>query len=138
MAEMFAIPQPRPYNWGRFQGWALLVLGTVQILTMLSVFYWPDNRFAGGFFGTSDPRTLKGLQEDMASQNYAGFAGSVVGFAILVFPLGVLILKKRMSLFFFILLNVSKAVFQANLYGIVVWVVCTVYYAKRRMELRWP
>jgi hypothetical protein len=138
MAEMVAVPQPRPYRWGRFQGWASLVLGTVQILTMFSVLYWPDNHFAVSFFEASDPRLLKSLQRDLATQNYAGIAGSVTGSAVLMLPLGVLILKKRMSLFFFIILNISKAVFQANLIGIVYWVICTVYYAKRRMELRWP
>jgi len=105
---------------------------------MLSVLYWPNNPFADGFFEASDPRLLNALRQDATTQSYRRFAGSVIGFVVVVFPLAVLILKKRMSLFFLIALNASKAAFQLNGYGIVFWIVCTVYYAKRRKELRWP
>jgi hypothetical protein len=138
MAEMIAIPQPRPYRWGRFQGWTLILIGTISILTMLSLLYWADNAFAVGFFESYDPRLLNVLHQAAITHNYAEFEGFVIGSLAIPIPLGILILKKRMSLFFLIAATILKALLLASIPSLAYWVVCTVYYAKRRTELRWP
>jgi hypothetical protein len=138
MSEMAAIPQPRPYRWGKFQGWALVLLGIIPILTMLSLLYWADNAFAVGFFEGYDRRLLNVLQQAAITHNYAEFVGYAIGSLTIPVPLGVLILKKRMSLFFLIAASILKALLLASIPGLVYWIVCTVYYAKRRTELRWP
>ena len=51
-----AVPRPkiRSYRWGKFQGWAMISIGLVQLVVTMLLFYrpdyWPQNDFAVGYF----------------------------------------------------------------------------------------
>lgn len=132
------VKTPRPYRWGKFQGYAVIVAGAVTLATMVSVLFAPDNEFARGFFEASDPTLLVTLREDLATGNHAGIAGILTGWSVLTFPVGIGILKKRMFTFLFVMLWLLRSAATANVGGIVVWTLSGYYYYKRRSEFRWP
>lgn len=130
-------PRAYSYRWGEFQGWGLIIFGIFQLVTMTSVFFWPYNHFAVGFFQRYDPDVLAALRQD-ASNGKSAFISFVFGYSVWTWLLGILILKKRVSLVLFILIHLLRASFWANVYAIIFWIVCITYYIKRRSEFRWP
>ena len=126
----------RPYRWGLFHGWALIVVGTVILATITSIVIWPLNSFANNFF-SSYPAILANLRQEAEGPNYSDLLRTYTGWFFMTIPLGFGILKKDYATFLLIVLPLFRSVMMFNVVGIIGWACCLVYYTKRRLEFSW-
>jgi hypothetical protein len=124
------LPAVQPYRWGKFQGWALISIGLVQLaLTILLHFkpdYRPQNDTAVGYFNS--------FARHHAGENTVFLAACWV----ITIVFGVLILRRRMLLFLLLALYLIVVAVEVNWPQLVLWTACTFYYVKRRKEFNWP
>ena len=130
MSDVAAIHAPRPYLWGRFQGWALIAISLIQLAVTIVLLHRPDylphNGVALGYFKAF-------------LRNHAGANGIYLAvFYLVTLCVGILVLKKRMSVFLFLFAVILGTAIQVQLGQVAFWIVCTVYYWKRRKEFSWP
>lgn len=134
--------ESKPYRWGKFQGWAMVVVGAFFVLVAACTFLLPNSHAAqalvSGFFeGQGNTEMLRRLQSREVGE-YTYIGGWLAGAVLLTLGSGVGILKKRMFAFVFVLFLIVRALTTVSIASLAFWAGSMPYYYKRRHEFRTP